>query len=428
MNREVKNSIPKDLQDKINDTVNEYARSVGDNDGVALNSRIRSMLNDENPETRNAGTNAAVDTIKTLAPKIFLQFVDTFGGAGKLEEDMMDDFWGYYDEGNGMERFVLLPEAPQSTNLLTGDEPFIPNKISSGYSQRWELKYTNDAKTALTKEAYAFKQGLVYQQTSLLTQFRTGAGLQYLIELVQKLYESLVYTQYDNWAKRKFAQPTATQNYLKINGTAETALTAWSEVFAIIEKMCKNTKSFNYNNTFKNMSTHTYEDIVIYCSATTANTFNTLLLSQLFNSTAFAKVANAVKVVVPRSMKLKWVNTTNSNITITSKNEDNTSTTTTINANANNDPVQGAIDIPSGLLWEDSGEEYINDNQIFITTKDSFMWIKQSHLEAKQFFANNFTDLTMLYEMGAMTYRPNCKMRIYENTNLNTNPSTIGVN
>jgi len=98
------------------------------------------------------------------------------------------------------------------------------------------------------------------------------------------------------------------------------------------------------------MSTHTYEDIVIYCSAKTLNTFNTLLLSQLFNSTAFAKVANAVKVVVPRSMKLKWVNTTNNTLTITSKNEDNTTTTTTINANANNDPVQGAVDIPTGLL------------------------------------------------------------------------------
>lgn len=426
MNREVKNSIPKDLQDKINDTVNEYAKSVGDNDGVALNSRIRSMLNDENPETRNAGTAAAVDTIKTLAPKIFLQFVDTFGGADKLESDMMDDFWGYYDEGNGMERFVLLPEAPQSTNLLTGDEPFIPTKISSGYSQRWEIKYTNDAKNALTKEAYAFKQGLVYQQTSLLTQFRTGAGLQYLVEMVQKLYSSLVYTQYDTWAKRKFAQPTVDQDNLKIVGTGTTALTSWAEIFGTIEKMVRNTSSFNYNKTFKNMSAHSYEDIVVYCSTKTYNIFKRLLLSQVFNSTQFAEVANSIKVVVPISMKLKWVNTTSSQVTINYRNEDGSSATTNINGNAMGDPVSGAIDIPTGLLWQDSGDEYIADNQVFITTKDSFMWIKQSHLEAKQFFANNFTDLTMLYEMGAMTYRPNCKMRIYENNNLNVNPTTTG--
>ena len=428
MNREVKNSIPKDLQDKINDTVNEYARSVGDNDGVALNSRIRSMLNDESVETRNAGTNAAVDTIKTLAPKIFLQFVDTFGGAGKLEADMMGDFWGYYDEGNGMERFVLLPEAPQSTNLLTGAEPFIPNKISSGYSQRWELKYTNDAKTALSADAYAFKQGLVYQQTSLLTQFRTGAGLQYLIEMVQKLYESLVYTQYDMWAKKKFAQPTSTQTNLKITGTEETALTAWNAIFKTIEDMCLNSNKFNYNSSFINMSAHSYEDIVVYCSTKTYNTFKRLLLSQLFNSGQFAEVANSIKVVVPKSYKLQWVNKTSSNITVTSINEAGTTSQTTINANSAHDVINGATEIPDGLMWQTGDDQYINDNQVFITTKDSFMWIKQSHLEAKQFFANNFTDLTMLYEMGAMTYRPNCKMRIYENNNLNTNPSTIGVN
>lgn len=428
MNREVKNSIPKDLQDKINDTVNEYARSVNDADGVALNSRIRSMLNDADPEVRSAGSEAAVNTIKTLAPKIFLQFVDTFGGAGKLESEMMDDFWGYYDEGNGMERFVLLPEAPQSTNLLTGDEPFIPNKISAGYSQRWELKYTNDAKTALTDEAYGYKQGLVYQQTSLLTQFRTGAGLQYLIEMVQKLYESLVYTQYDTWAKKKFAQPTTEQNHLKITGNEETALTAWNAIFKIIEDMCLNSSKFNYNNTFINMSAHDYEDIVVYCSTKTYNTFKRLLLSQLFNSGQFAEIANKIKVVVPKSYKLKWVNKTNDAINIRSRGVDGRETTTLIAPGASQDPIKGAYDIPAGLLWQTGDAQYINDEQVFITTKDSFMWIKQSHLEAKQFFANNFTDLTMLYEMGAMTYRPNCKMRIYENDNLNTNPSTIGVN
>ncbi len=288
------------------------------------------------------------------------------------------------------------------------------------------LKYTNDAKTALSADAYAFKQGLVYQQTSLLTQFRTGAGLQYLIEMVQKLYESLVYTQYDMWAKKKFAQPTSTQTNLKITGTETTALTAWNAIFKTIEDMCLNSNKFNYNSSFINMSAHSYEDIVVYCSTKTYNTFKRLLLSQLFNSGQFAEVANSIKVVVPKSYKLQWVNKTSSNITVTSINEAGTTSQTTINANSAHDVINGATEIPDGLMWQTGDDQYINDNQVFITTKDSFMWIKQSHLEAKQFFANNFTDLTMLYEMGAMTYRPNCKMRIYENNNLNVNPTTTG--
>lgn len=420
MSKLIKNSLPEDLQDKISETVNTYAVENGFANGNDLNDSIREQLNSRDKNVRDAGATAAINTINTLSPRIFNQIVDNFGEFDMLSEQMNYDFSGIMDEGNGIEIFSNLAEAPNSTNILNESVPFVPNKFSPGYSQKWSVSYVGADKNTLTPEAYAFRQAVVYQQTSLLTQFRTGAGIEYLIALTMKLYDSLRYLQYYKWATTKFNLPTTTNingHELKVQGQGQNAFLAWIEIFTLINKMCNLNNKYNYNGSFKRMTSLRYEDIVLYMSNKTYTTFKHNLLSQLYNNGEFKDILSRVKIYVP-SYKLQWTNATNAPVTI-----DNNGTQIQVQPGDSTQPVIGLESIPSGFIWTTGDDEYIPDNQVFIMTKYSFKWYKQSHLSAKQFFANNFSELTNVYELGLMSYVPDAKMQVYENNDLNTDPN-----
>lgn len=412
------NKIPTELQEKLSETINEYAAAKGYADGDALNLAIQRQLNDPVKSVKDAGINAAIDTINSLSPKIFTQIVDNFGSKNILSEHMLPFYWGIYDEGNIAELYSNLAPVPNSTNKLNTNTPFVPSSFTDGYNQSWSLNYVDpNNKANIAPEAYAFKQDIVFQQTSLLTQFRTGAGMQFLVEMNLQLYESLEYLQYAKWSKTMFTLPANTTingANLKITGTETNSFDSWVKISELIMKFVSLNNTYNYNGAFKRMHALNYEDIIIYVSRKTLNTLKRNLKSQLYNNGDFTEILSRCKIITPE-YKLQWTNITNAQITVNGTN---------VAAGASIDPVFGVDTIPSGLIWTTKDEEWVADNQVFITTKYSMIWMKQAHLEGEQEYINNFSSQKNVYELGLFSLVPDAKYRVYENNNLNTDINT----
>lgn len=417
--------VSKEVRDSINDEINTYAANNGYSDGVEMQRAISEGLSSLSDATRSSTEAIVSKTINELSPRIFIQLVENFGGYSLLTKQMSPDFWGVYDEGQGFEMFSGLQNAPLSTKILDTSVAFIPSEYTEQYSYNWSLKYVDQDAVTMTDQAYAFRQNLVIQKTRLLTQFRTGSGFQFLTMMLINYYDSLVFTQYAFWAQNKLAKYTQLVNNnepntningreLVVNGNGRDAFNAWLEIFETIYKMCNINSNYNFNASFKRISSVNIEDIVLYVSNKTYTTLNHCIQSQLFNNTKFVDILNKIKIVVP-SYKLKWRNNTSSQITING---------TTVNANDKIDPIMKLATIPSGFVWDASDEEYIPDNKVVISTKDSFIWIRQTKMEMSQEFANNFTSLKSMYELGAMDFRPDAKFAIYKNDNINVNPSS----
>lgn len=407
------------LQEDISRTVNEYAQTKGYNSGNHMEEEIQRQLGDPNPEVRGAGNAAAIDTIKSLSPKIFTQIVDNFGARDVMTEHMEVFYWGIYNEGNIASIFSNLPPAPSSTGKLNTSTPFIPSEFTSGYNQSWDLNYVDpNNPSRLAPEAYAFSQDIVYQQTSLLTQFRTGAGIKFLIEMNLQLYESLKYLQYFKWAKTLFTLPSNTTvngRQLVFTSTKTNSFEAWVEISEILNKMTALNNHYNYNGSFQRMHSLKLSDMILYMSRKTKTTLMNNLKSQLYNNGNFTQIIDQCTIVTPE-YKLKWKNITSSAITVGS---------TSVAANTTIDPVMGLDTIPRGLIWVTSDEEWVDDTQVFIASKYSMVWMKQAHLEASQFFANNFSELSKVYELGLMSMRPDAKFLVYKNANLNRDINAI---
>lgn len=407
-------SLSQEAINGITKEVNKYAKEKGYKDGNQLEEEIRRQLNDPNLGVKEAGANAAIDTIKTLSPKIFTQIVDNFGTRDIMTEHMEMFYWGVYDEGNIAEIYSNLTPTPNSTGKLDTTTPFFPRGYTEGYNQSWKLNYVDpNNPTNLAPEAYAFKQDIVYQQTSLLTQFRTGAGLKFLVEMNLQLYESLKYLQYHKWANTMFTLPSDNMvngRNLKHTSQSTNSFEAWVEVSEIITKMISLNNKYNYNGSFKRMHALRYEDMILYMSRKTLNTLKRNLKSQLYNNGDFEEIINKCTIITPE-YKLQWTNISGNQITVGTSNVAN---------GASIDPIMNIQNIPSGLTWTTKDVEWIPDNQIFIATKKSCIWMKQSHLEAGQFFANNFSETKNVYELGLMSLVPDAKYLVFECANLNT--------
>ena len=135
----LKARLPEDLKDKLNEVVEEYARTADPNnemDAQTLFSRIANDLRSSDNEIRAAGENAAVKTIAELMPRIFIQMVENRSVDGEMESQMNEDFYGELDEGNGAEFYSNLIGAPTHTQAITNlTSNFVPTNVTAGYNQ-----------------------------------------------------------------------------------------------------------------------------------------------------------------------------------------------------------------------------------------------------------------------------------------------------
>lgn len=425
----LKARLPEDLKDKLNEVVEEYARTADPNnemDAQTLFSRIANDLRSSDNEIRAAGENAAVKTIAELMPRIFIQMVENRSVDGDMESQLNEDFYGELDEGNGAEFYSNLIGAPTHTQAITNlTSNFVPTNVTAGYNQSWKITYMRDDNSLrLSNDAYAFHQVITIQPQIVLPAFRSGAGYNLLISITETLYNSLLFTQYNFWAKKKFTLPTdntVNGRNLVHQGTGANGFDCWLEISEIIRKMTKVTNAYNYNGAFKRPSGTRLNKIRIYVSSKTMTTYENNLQSQLYNNAKFVKTIEPTKMSC-LEFKAKWQNITNANITIPNKD----GAATVVQPNALTDPTYDTAGIPEGLVWTFTTEEIIPDNQVWITTDDSFRWIRQTKLSNSQDWAYNNTKMIMTYELGAMSWDPTGKLVVYQSDNLNVNPTNAG--
>lgn len=402
---------------KMNEIIDDFATRNNLQDGIALVDAIKTGLNSDNNATKAAAAQQAIQLVKDLVPQIFIQIVDNKPQIQNYSEMMLDDWWGKVDEGNGVTFFSNLAGAPDNTIPLTS----IPDKLNTNATrapnQQWSITYFSDVnKTQLSSDAYAFHKAIDIQQTMVLDKFRTGAGIDFITGIIETIYTSLVMTQHNFWATKKFSSTTggAGRNLIQA-GTGTNAFECWVEIFKLIQDMCLLNNKYNYNSSFKRMSSCSLDDIVLYVNANTYTTLKHSILSQLYNNGEFRDIIERVKIYNP-GYKMGWVALT----------PDTSGSNNTLATSATN-PTMGSTNInqTQEQIWMNTDEQWIPDNQVWIMTRNggSFRWIQQIDLNGKQEFANNFTTTTVAYQLGAMSFVPDGKVAVYQSANLNVNPS-----
>lgn len=402
---------------KMNEIIDNFATQNNLADGPALVDAIRTGLNSGNNAQRAAAAEQAIQLVKDLVPQIFIQIVDNKPQIQNYSEMMLDDWWGKVDEGNGVTFFSNLAGAPDNTVPLTSLKDKLNTNTTRAPNQQWSITYFSDVnKTQLSSDAYAFHKAIDIQQTMVLDKFRTGAGIDFIAGIIETIYTSLVMTQHNFWATKKFSSTTggAGRNLIQA-GTGTNAFECWVEIFKLIQDMCLLNNKYNYNSSFKRMSSCSLDDIVLYVNANTYTTLKHSILSQLYNNGEFRDIIERVKIYNP-GYKMGWValtpDTTGSNNTL---------------ASSSTNPTMGTMNInqTQEQIWMNTSEQWIPDNQVWIMTRNggSFRWIQQVDLNGKQEFANNFTTTTVAYQLGAMSFCPDGKVAVYQSANLNVNPS-----
>lgn len=402
---------------KMNEIIDNFATQNNLEDGTALVDAIRTGLNSGNNAQRAAAAQQAIQLVKDLVPQIFIQIVDNKPQIQNYSEMMLDDWWGKVDEGNGVTFFSNLAGAPDNTVPLTSLKDKLNTNATRAPNQQWSITYFSDVnKTQLSSDAYAFHKAIDIQQTMVLDKFRTGAGIDFIAGIIETIYTSLVMTQHNFWATKKFSSTTGGggRNLVQ-TGTGTNAFECWVEIFKLIQDMCLLNNKYNYNSSFKRMSSCSLEDIVIYVNANTYTTLKHSILSQLYNNGEFRDIIEKVKIYNP-GYKMGWVA-----LTPDTSGSNNTLASTTTN------PTMGTMNInqTKEQIWMNTTEQWIPDNQVWIMTRNggSFRWIQQVDLNGKQEFANNFTTTTVAYQLGAMSFVPDGKVAVYQSANLNVNPS-----
>lgn len=422
-----KSIFDEQTRNSVNDLIDSYAVEHGYTNGDNMVASLHDDLQSAQPyATQERAANTTIQFVKDITPTIFSQLIDNKAQYGDYMEMMRDDWWMKIDEGNGQTYFSNITGGPDNTVPLENLKNKVNNNINRAPNQQWSITYFKDptTKKILSDYAYAFHKAIDIQEAMVLEMFRTGAGKAFIRGIVETLYSSYVYTLFTYWSQAKFginlSQSVNGRNLLT-TGKGENAFTCWVEVFAIIRDMCLNSNKYNFDGNFIRPSSCKLEDIVLYMNTETLNTFRTCLLSQLYNSGKFTDIIDRVTIRTPGyELKLGTI------VPGTGAGADNTINTASLTTLQMS---QTGLNDTNEMIWLTGENQIIPNNQIWIMTKggQSFRWIQQVELSAKQFFAHNFTTTNVVYTLGAMRYVPDGKMCVYQNSNLNTNPTNATI-
>lgn len=422
-----KSIFDQQTRDNVNDLIDTYARERGYTNGDNMVASLHDDLQSAQPyATQERAANTTIQFVKDITPQIFSQMIDNKAQYGNYMEMMRDDWWLKIDEGNGQAYFSNITGGPDNTVPLENLKNKVNNNINRAPNQAWNITYFKDptTKKILSEYAYAFHKAIDIQEAMVLEMFRTGAGKAFIRGIAETLYASYVYTLFSFWSKAKFginlSQPVNGRN-LVTAGQGENAFTCWVEVFGLIRDMCLNSNRYNYDGNFIRPSSCELEDIVLYMNTETLNTFRTCLLSQLYNSGKFTDIIDRVTIRTP-GYELKLA-------TIIPGNGAGVANTVDTSNLTDLQMGQTGLNDTNEMIWLTGTNQIIPNNQIWIMTKggQSFRWIQQVELSAKQFFAHNFTTTNVVYTLGAMKWVPDGKIAVYQNNNLNTNPTNATI-
>lgn len=423
----MKSIFDEQTRNSVNDLIDAYAVEHGYTNGDNMVASFHDDLQSAQPyATQERASNTTIQFVKDITPQIFSQMLDNKAQYGNYMEMLLDDWWLKIDEGNGQTYFSNITGGPDNTVPLENLRNKVNNNINRAPNQSWSIPYFKDptTKKLLSEYAYAFHKAIDIQEAMVLEMFRTGAGKAFIRGIAETLYSSYVYTLFAYWSQAKFGIDLSQKingRDLVVNGKGENAFTCWVEVFGIIRDMCLNNNKYNYDGNFIRMSSCKLEDIILYMNTETLNTFRTCLLSQLYNSGKFTDIIDKVTIRTP-GYELKLA-------TIIPGNGSGVANTVDMNSLTTLQMGQTGLNDTNEMIWVTGANQIIPNNQIWIMTKngESFRWIQQVELSAKQFFANNFTTTNVVYTLGAMKWVPDGKVAVYQSSNLNTNPTNATI-
>lgn len=439
----------------VNDEMRKMAKEQGfDSVKAMFTARQKEMLDVAGNAVATAALiNNHLQTIFSVVPKIFIQWLELRDQTSDMTRHLDEDYYAKVDEGNGIEFYSTMATAPDNTVPITnlGTE-FVPTSLTPGYGMNWAIRYFAEKNQfMLSSDGFAFHALVTTIPQTVLAQFRTDAGQGYLLSLIDNLWVALTYSKFDFWITKKIREPLAlytkttatggqeltTSNtpYLGKNyiiGKEPNAYETWLHIAKLVKQMSMTNNIFNVNPDFIRPSSVKMRDIRIYVSVKTWITYKNNLMSQLFNNSEFAEAFREAKIEVLPYVP-HWLNVSNSPVTINYVTYDETTNvvtaqTKTVNAGAMTQPILMAKGIPNSMIWMTPTVEAIDDNTVIITHAGSLRMINQTSIlgDTQHWSANNANTM-MCYELWAAKMVPDAKYIVFKADNLNVNPTTATI-
>lgn len=363
--------------DSKTDIAHEVAETMGYENAKDLMERTITDINSKNPAKAQAGRAIAAEFTKQLALLILYQEIESpkipnkYGWAKHFND-------GVISQGNSKEFIMTIPTGndeynPDNFVPTKHTSPLIETKIISMYIEK------QDGTREKAPNTYQYLKPLTILESQWYPYFMTGKLGEFIAritELMRKSYDLFIISKMENFIKTMTFKKTITGDGNGIQaGTAQANgknmdmfACLSNEVIPHIEKMSYLNTEYNLSATSKNIGAPSPSDILVFMNNTIKSKLRTGVMTRLFN-------ANLISLdqVVPAE---NWIGTAGS---ITVSNSDT------------------AITI---------GNDWIDNNTIYVFTKDAIKHCLQINRTESQAWATNMTIQIVLHIWGTVDSLP----------------------
>lgn len=362
---------------KNKEIADKYAKIKGVDSINEITDKAREMMNSDDSTIKQLGKALAVETISDLAQLILYQEIESLSLPSEYDlVERTND--GYINEGNAKEYIA---------SLITGNTVYNPTNFNP---DKQTLKQLNkyiiqmyDAGGTLNKNAFQFLKELTLPEGQWIPYFKSGKLSTYMNILRNEIYKAFkVYL-----SNMLFNKITTTTYKKTINGTADNMFDCLvSEVIPNINKMTQLNSEYNIVES-QVIDTANMDDIIVIMSNKNKTLIQNGIKTQLFNAELLGPSG---KLLRPENIICLG-----NKINITDQD----------------------------TVASDSGNEWVDDNTIYVIDISKIKTIYQVNSNSSQFYARNITLYIALHVWGAMDILPWCKAFKYTNTNLSTLPN-----
>lgn len=358
--------------DRNTDIAHEVAETMGYENAKDLMEKTITDINSKNPARAQAGRAIAAEFTKQLALLILYQEIESPNIPNKYNWANHFD-GGNISQGNSKEFVMTIPTGNDEYNA----DNFIPTKHTSPLIETKIISmYVENASGQREKApgTYQYLKPLTIVESQWYPYFmagKLGEFISRITELMRKSYDLFIVSKMENFIKSMTFKKTITGsgNANTTPGTAQDMFACLSnEVIPNIEKMSYLNTEYNLSSTSKNIGAPNSSEILVFMNNNIKSKLRTGVMTRLFNAHMIS-----LDQVVPSE---NWIGTAGS---ITVGNSDT------------------AISI---------GNDWIDDNTIYVFTKNAIKHCLQVNRTESQAWAQNMTIQIVLHIWGTIDYLP----------------------
>lgn len=351
----------------------DVAKGMGYDNAKDLMERTINDIKSPNKVKQTQGRAVAAEFTKQLALLILYQEIDSpsipsakYNWAKKFNDEMIA-------EGNSKE-FVL--EIPTGNDTYNADQ-FVPTKATAPIIETKIISmYKEDAQgnRSLADGAYQYLKPLTINESQWYPYFikgKLGEFIAKIRKMMRKSYDLFVIAEMEKKIKNMTFGKTITgngHNNTNANTNQDMFACLSNEVIPAIEKMQYLNTEYNLSTTSKNIGAAEPSDILVFMNNNVISKLRSGVMSRLFNAHLIS-----LNEIIPKE---NWIGTA------------------------------GSVTVGDSDTAITIGNDWIDNNTIYVLTKDAIRHCLQVDRVESQAWAQNMTLQIVLHIWGTVDYLP----------------------